>query len=201
MERPYAQLRHDKLVELPPLLLSLHLAEKNIDEAMEIVMSDPEVLPPDAREVPYSPQAYDLAVNLTEQYQRAVFLWSWGDAIYEWINNCRDRFEYDPELRTLLPPAIWPNANNFIFAELLAEKDVLVSKDQIERALGSRLYYRHLPQLASFSLMSLIMLHDHVAQDNYRIWASHSSLSALLLPPDNFVVQIFRTDAFEDVDL
>jgi hypothetical protein len=163
------------------------LANKIIDHE-DMLPSHPldEVVGTDLRDQ----RKMDLAVNLVDRYLGLLQHWQWGDSVLEWIRQCEITFEQRMELRNLLKADLWPHAGRSSFVRLLHDKAVGASDVELEKAVGLRLTFRHVPPISSFSDQFLFYLNNSVAHSAYETWAKMSPDPVSSLPPERFSFEI-----------
>ena len=133
---------------------------------------------------------FDLALQLTEQYQDLLSSWFWGDSVLEWIRQCEITFENQESLRPLLHPDLWPHASRSSFVTLLVDKGVATRSIAVERAVGLRLTFRQPPPIACFSSQFLFLLNSTLADSAYQAWSRLTSRELALLPPHRFHFEV-----------
>ena len=182
--RKFVELPGEKTHELPPLLVMV-AHQKRLDRVMnmasELVESD--ALIPD---IATDSQRMDLAIQLVEQYLSLQAQWKWGDSVLEWIRQCETTFGNVTELRPLLRPDVWPHAGRTSFIDLLRDKKVPHEGVELERAVGLRLTFRHLPPLSCCTDQFLFYLNSPVASTAYQTWAQLTPNPVSSLPPERF---------------
>jgi hypothetical protein len=182
--RKFVELPGEKTHELPPLLVMV-AHQRRLDRVMnmasELVESD--ALIPD---IATDSQRMDLAIQLVEQYLSLQAQWKWGDSVLEWIRQCETTFENVTELRPLLRPDVWPHAGRTSFIDLLRDKKVPHEGVELERAVGLRLTFRHLPPLSCCTDQFLFYLNSPVASSAYQTWAQLTPNPVSSLPPERF---------------
>ena len=184
-DRRFVELPGEKTHELPPLLVCAPAHVKRMDRVMSMAeqLVDSDVLIPEAA----SPsQKMDLAVQLVEQYLSLMAQWKWGDNVLEWIRQCETTFESVIELRPLLRPDVWPHAGRTSFVDLLVDKKVPHEGVELDKAVGLRLTFRHLPPLSCCTDQFLFYLNSSVATTAYQTWAQMSPDPTSSLPPERF---------------
>jgi hypothetical protein len=132
----------------------------------------------------------DMAISMVDQYCDLGRQWSWGDGILEWIRQCEITFKGHVGLSPLLRPDVWPHAGNSSFVRLLQDKAISPSGVDLQRAVGFRLAYRHMPPLSDLSEQFLYYLGPRIASAAYNTWAGMMPDPISSLPPERFHVQV-----------
>ena len=197
-DRKFVEIPGEATLELPPLLVSERVNLRRLDRVMEMAnkVIDKEDLVPNMPldqvipDVEVERRKMDLALNLADMYISLNRHWHWGDGIVEWIRQCEMTFEARSELRRILRPDIWPHAGRSSFVTLLEDKAVPTDGVNIEKAVGLRLTFRHLPPLADFSDQFLFYLNDRVADAAYQTWSHMTPAPLSSLPPERFNVHV-----------
>ncbi|MEZ5400378.1 MAG: hypothetical protein R2729_11970 [Bryobacteraceae bacterium] len=196
--RQFVEIPGTATLELPPLLVSEGSDTKRMDRVVDMASQviEREDLVPSmpldalASETDVERRKMDMALNLVDQYMRLRRHWHWGAGILEWIRQCEITFESKPALRTILRPDVWPHAGRSSFVRLLEDKGVVTEGIEVERAVGLRLTYRHLPPLLDFSDQFLFYLNGRLAGAAYETWARLSPDPISSLPPERFSVHV-----------
>jgi hypothetical protein len=196
-DRKFVAVPGTETLELPPLLVkdsSVRRLERYMDLASHVVNKE-DLVPSYALdavvpEMEMERRKMDMALNLTDMYLAVRRHWRWGDDILEWIRQCEITFDAKPSLRTLLRPDVWPHAGRSSFVTLLEDKAVPTDGVNIEKAVGLRLTFRHLPPLSDFSDQFLFYLNDKLADTAYQAWSKMSPAPISSLPPERFCVQV-----------
>ena len=193
-ERRYIEIPGGKTHELPPLLLHglESRAGENVAVDLDSAMPEAEeMLPPsDADRATLEQRAFELALQLAEQYKGLRNHWSWGDSVLEWIRQCEITFESEGVLRPLLQPDVWPHAGRTSFVTLLREKQIATAGVSIERAVGLRLTFRQPPPIGCCSSQFLLYLNSSVADTAFRTWSRLAHPAPALLPPHRFHFEV-----------
>ncbi len=198
-DRKFVEIPGTATLELPPLLVKddgdLRHIERVMDMAAKIIEREDLIpsMPVDYAipEEEVARRKMDMALNLVDLYKNLRRHWFWGDGIVEWIRQCEITFDGKPTLKMLLRPDIWPHAGRSSFVTLLEDKDVPTGGIDIERAVGLRLTFRHLPPLIDFSDQFLLYLNTKLAGTAYQTWSELSPAPISALPPERFEVQVF----------
>ncbi|MFN7924766.1 MAG: hypothetical protein U0Q16_31980 [Bryobacteraceae bacterium] len=197
-DRNFVEIPGTETLELPPLLVNDAAPVRRLDRVMDLAAKviDKEDLVPAhlldtvAAETEVERRKMDMAINLADTYLSLRRHWKWGDGILEWIRQCEITFEAKPQFRTLLRPDVWPHAGRSSFVTLLGDKAVETDGVNIEKAVGLRLTFRHLPPLSDFSDQFLFYLNGRLAETAYGAWSGMSPAPVSALPPERFHVQV-----------
>ena len=198
-DRKFVEIPGTATLELPPLLVKDDGDLRHVDRIMGMAakMIESEDLVPSipidqvVGEEEVSRRKLDMALNMVDLYKELRRHWFWGDGIVEWIRQCEITFDGKPQLRAIMRPDLWPHAGRSSFVTLLEDKSVPTGGVDIERAVGLRLTYRHLPPLMDFSDQFLFYLNSKLADTAYRTWAGMSPAPVSSLPPERFDVHVF----------
>ncbi|MEZ5353729.1 MAG: hypothetical protein R2762_13910 [Bryobacteraceae bacterium] len=196
--RQFVEIPGTATLELPPLLVSegggTARMDRVVDMATQIIEREDLVpanaLDPLVSDSDVERRKMDMALNLVDQYMNLRRHWHWGAGILEWIRQCEITFESKPSLRAVLRPDVWPHAGRSSFVTLLEDKHVDTAGITIEKAVGLRLTYRHLPPLVDFSDQYLFYLNARLAGTAFETWARMSPSPISALPPERFTVQV-----------
>ena len=194
--RRFVEIPGDRLHELPPLLIRASEPGRldNVIRLAGALVEDEGMIPA----LPHAPaedaqmelmlerRRTDLALQLVEQYAGLIRQWRLGDSILEWIRQCEITFERRIDLRPLLRPDVWPHAGRTSFVTLLRDKSVKTQGIEPERAVGTRLSFRHPPPLDCFSDQFLLYLKGTLASAAYETWSHLSPEPVSSLPPERF---------------
>jgi hypothetical protein len=198
--RRFVEIAGDKTHDLPPLLVADatprgRRLEKVMTMATDLVASE-ELIPLATAavhdEIDLERRRYELALQFSEQYLGLKTHWKWGDAVLEWIRQCEMTFEMRAELRALLRPDVWPHAGRTSFVTLLRDKQIDTGGVDLNKAIGLRLAFRHLPPLGCCTDQFLMYLHTSVANSAFDTWSRMSPDPVSSLPPERFGVQVVR---------
>ena len=197
-DRRFVEIPGGFTLELPPLLVLDHGPTRRLDRVVNMatqVIENVELIPSIvldqvAAESDVERRKMDMAINLADLYLKLGRHWNWGNGILEWIRQCEITFEARQDLRMLLRPDVWPHAGRSSFVRLLEDKSIHPEGVNLERAVGLRLTYRHLPPLADFSDQFLFYLNGRLADTAYRTWAGMSPNPVSSLPPERFHLQV-----------
>ena len=184
-DQRYIEIPGSKTHELPPLLVS-PATEPAAD--LNAVMGEAEEMLAltDAAEEVVEQRKFDLACQLAERYRGLLAHWFWGDSILDWVRQCEITFENEDTLRKLLHPDVWPHASRASFVELLRAKALPIGGVTLEKAVGLRLTFRHLPPIDCMSNQFLLYLDSTLTDTAYQTWSHLVSASPALLPPHRF---------------
>jgi len=197
-EKKFVEIPGQATLDLPPLLVNDAAQMRRLDRIVELAnrLIDREDLVPAVTrdhvltEEDMERRKMDLALNLVEMYCAVNRHWHWGDGILEWIRQCEITFEAKSDLRRLLRPDVWPHASRSSFVTLLEDKHVPMDGIDIEKAVGLRLTFRHLPPLSDFSDQFLFYLNNRLANTAYKTWCEMTPAPVSALPPERFNVQV-----------
>jgi hypothetical protein len=197
-DRKFVELPGTRTHELPPLLVRMSPAVKRLDKVMDMaadIIESEDVIPlapvsDPAMDAELDRRKMDLAVNLVEHYLTFVRWWQWGDSVLEWIRQCETTFETRSDLRNLLRADIWPHAGRSSFVTLLMDKSVETGGVSLDKAVGMRLTFRHLPPIGCFSNQSLFYLNDKLASTAYETWARMTPEPVSSFPPERFTFDV-----------
>ncbi len=197
-DRKFVELPGERTHELPPLLVRSspkRRLDKVVSMAADIVETEDMIATlniesPDTAQVEHDRRKMDLALNMVDQYFGFVQHWQWGESILEWIRQCEVTFDLKSDLRPLLRADVWPHAGRSSFVNLLFDKSVRPEGVELERAVGTRLTFRHPPPISCFSNQFLFFLNDKVAHSAYDAWAAMSPDPVSAFPPERFRFQI-----------
>ena len=197
-DRKFVELPGSRTHELPPLLVRMSPAVKRLDKVMDMaadIIESEEVVPlapvaDPAIDAELDRRKMDLAINLVEHYLAVVSWWQWGDSVLEWIRQCETTFETRADLRKLLRADVWPHAGRSSFVTLLIDKSVKTEGVSLDKAVGIRLTFRHLPPIGCFSNQSLFYLNDKLASTAYETWARMTPDPISCFPPERFTFDV-----------
>ena len=197
-DRKFVELPGSRTHELPPLLVRMSPAVKRLDKVMDMaadIIESEEVVPmaplaDPAIDAELDRRKMDLAINLVEHYLAVVSWWQWGDSVLEWIRQCETTFETRADLRQLLRADVWPHAGRSSFVTLLIDKSVKTAGVSLDKAVGMRLTFRHLPPIGCFSNQSLFYLNDKLASTAYETWARMTPDPVSCFPPERFTFDV-----------
>jgi hypothetical protein len=184
-DQRYIEIPGSKTHELPPLLVS-PTTEPAADLSSVMGEAEEMLALTDAAEDVVEQRKFDLACQLAERYRGLLSHWFWGDSILDWVRQCEITFENEDTLRKLLHPDVWPHASRASFVELLRAKALPIGGVTLEKAVGLRLTFRHLPPIDCMSNQFLFYLDSMLADTAYQTWSHLASTSLALLPPDRF---------------
>jgi hypothetical protein len=197
-DRKFVELPGSRTHELPPLLVRMSPDVKRLDKVMNMaadIIESEEVVPlapvaDPAIDAELDRRKMDLAINLVEHYLAVASWWQWGDSVLEWIRQCETTFETRSDLRPLLRADVWPHAGRSSFVTLLIDKSIKTEGVPLEKAVGVRLTFRHLPPIGCFSNQSLFYLNDKLASTAYETWARMTPDPVSCLPPERFTFDV-----------
>jgi hypothetical protein len=198
-DRKFVEIPGTATLELPPLLVKDDAELRHIDRVMEMAarIIEKEDLVPSIPvdfvipEEEVSRRKMDMALNMVGLYKDLRRHWYWGDGIVEWIRQCEITFDGKPNFKALLRPDVWPHAGRSSFVTLLEDKEVPTGGIDIEKAVGLRLTFRHLPPLIDFSDQFLFYLNTKLAGAAYQTWANMIPPPVCALPPERFDLHVY----------
>lgn len=197
--RKYIKLAGETVHELPPLLVHskpVRRIDGVFGQAKKVVGEDGLLLPflgEMVGEEERGRREENMAINVLTQYLGILHHWLWGQDVMEWIRQCEETFERQPNLRKLLCPDIWPHPSRTRFVTLLRDKAVPDEEGvDLEKAVGLRLVFRRRPRLDVFSDQFLFYLDSTLASTTYNTWAKMWSEGVGDFPPERFEVNVLK---------